>query len=66
MFIWSLSAPGAAKFVNPDALSFKEGSSSAVTKFSSTLNPTRYDGVEPYWSNNSVSVETCAKVPRIK
>ena len=48
MFIWSLSAPGAAKFVNPDALSFNEGSSSAVTKFSSTLNPTRYDGVEPY------------------
>ena len=61
--ILNLSAPGAAKFVNPAALSFKDGSSSAVTKSSWTLNPIRNDGSWLYWSNMRVSPWTCAKVP---
>ena len=64
--ICNLSAPGAAKFVYPDALSFNDGSSSAVINFSSMLNPIRYDGWSPYWSNIRVSLWTCAKVPRRK
>ena len=38
--ILNLSAPGAAKFVNPFALSYKESSSLAFIIFSLTLNPT--------------------------
>ena len=66
IFTWRRSAPGAAKFVNPDALSFKDGSSSALIKFSWTSNPMRYDGNSPYWSKIKVSLWTWANVPRIK
>ena len=38
--IFNLSAPGAAKLVNPFALSYKDGSSFALTKDSVTFNPT--------------------------
>ena len=38
--IFNLSAPGAAKFVNPFALSYKDESSFALTNVSDTLNPT--------------------------
>ena len=58
------SAPGAAKFVNPDALSFSDGSSSALIKFSWTSNPIRYDGSSSYWSNIKVWFWTWTKVPR--
>ena len=64
--IWRRSAPGAAKFVNPDALSFNESSSSALMKFSWTSNPIRYVGVLLYWSKTKVSPWTWANVPRIK
>ena len=64
--IWRRSAPGAAKFVNPDALSFSDGSSSALIKFSWTSNPIRYDGASLYWSNIKVSFWTWTKVPRMK
>ena len=43
--ILNLSAPGAAKFVNPFALSYKELSSLTLTIVSLTFNPTLYDGV---------------------
>ena len=43
--IWNLSAPGAAKFVNPLALSNKESSSFDPMINSSTFKPTLYDGV---------------------
>ena len=39
-FTWNLSAPGAAKFENPAALSNNVESSNAETIFSSMNNPT--------------------------
>ena len=44
-FILSLSAPGAAKLVNPFALSNNELSSFAFTNVSSIFKPIRYEGV---------------------
>ena len=41
-FTWNLSAPGAAKFENPAALSNKSESSNADTTFSSINKPTLY------------------------
>jgi hypothetical protein len=38
--IFNLSAPGAAKLVNPLALSYNDSSSFALTKDSVTFNPT--------------------------
>ena len=52
--------------MNPEALSFNDGSSSALIKSSWTLNPIRYVGALLYWSNIKVSLWTWAKVPRIK
>ena len=48
--ILNLSAPGAAKFVNPFALSYNEESSFAFTTSSITSKPTLYDGVFEYGS----------------
>ena len=45
----NLSAPGAAKFENPLALSYRSLSvAEAVTSSSFTNRPTLYDGVLPY------------------
>ena len=43
--IFNLSAPGAAKLVNPFALSYKDASSFAFTIVSDIFNPTLYEGV---------------------
>ena len=43
--ILNLSAPGAAKFENPLALSYNEISSFALIIDSSIFKPTLYDGV---------------------
>ena len=64
--IFSLSEPGAVKLLNPAALSYNVLSSTAVTISSSTLKPTLYDGVVPYWSKIRVSVFTSIKAPRAK
>ena len=60
------SAPGAAKFVNPDALSFKDGSSSALTKSSWTSSPIRKVGNWVYWVNIKVSFCIWQNIPRTK
>ena len=57
-FSWNLSAPGAAKFENPAALSNKLESSNADTTFSSMNKPTLYDGTSVYWSTIIVWVFT--------
>ena len=43
--IFNLSAPGAAKFVNPFALSKSDESSFEPINDSETWSPTRYDGL---------------------
>ena len=43
--IFNLSAPGAAKLVNPFALSYNDSSSLEPTNNSSTLKPILYVGV---------------------
>ena len=48
--ILNLSAPGAAKFVNPFALSYNESSSLELMTSSETSNPTLYDGSALYGS----------------
>ena len=65
-FTWNLSAPGAAKFENPAALSNKSESSNAETTFSSINNPTLYEGLLSYCSTIIVCVDTLTKYPRIK
>ena len=52
--------------MNPDALSFNDGSSSALINSSWMSNPIRYDGVWLYCSNTKVSLWTWANVPRTK
>ena len=64
--ILNLSAPGAAKFVNPFALSNRDESSLAFTTSSIISNPTLYDGLLLYGSNIIKDVDTSTKVPRIK
>ena len=63
---WNLSAPGAAKFENPAALSNKSESSNADTTFSSMNKPTLYDGTSLYWSTIIVWAVTLTKYPRMK
>ena len=60
------SAPGAAKFVNPFALSYNEESSFEFIICSDISNPTRYDGLLLYGSNTINDVGTSTKVPRKK
>ena len=62
----SLSAPGAAKFENPLALSYKDLSSFADTISSTIVRPTRYDGELVYGSNIISLVSTSTNVPLIK
>ena len=64
--IFNLSEPGAAKLVNPLALSYKPSSSLAVTNSSWILKPTLYDGVFVYGSKTILSADTSTKVPLIK
>ena len=64
--ILSLSAPGAAKFEKPLALSYKESSSFAEMTSSSIVKPIRYEGVLVYGSNTIFCVATSTKVPLIK
>ena len=65
--IANLSAPGAASFENPWALSYKSlFDVVAVIIFSEMLNPTLYEGELLYWSNINVSVGTFIKYPLIK
>ena len=64
--ILNLSAPGAAKFVNPFALSYNEESSFAFTISSTISKPTRNDGVLLYGSKTISDVGTSTNVPRIK
>ena len=60
------SAPGAAKFVNPFALSYKDESSFELMICSDISNPTRYDGLLLYGSNTINEVGTSTNVPRKK
>ena len=64
--ILNLSAPGAAKLVNPFALSYKEESSLALITSSIISKPTLYDGVFDYGSKTIREVGTSTKRPRIK
>ena len=64
--IFNLSAPGAAKFENPFALSNSEESSLDDIIDSKILNPTLYDGLFVYGSNTIVLVGTLMKVPLTK
>ena len=64
--IFNLSAPGAAKLLNPFELSVNVESSSAFIVSSKTLNPILPVGVFEYWFNNIVSVLTFTNVPLIK
>ena len=64
--ILNLSAPGAAKLLNPFALSYKESSSVAATTSSRTSNPTLYDGVLVYGSRTISDVGTSTNTPLIK
>ena len=63
----NLSAPGAAKFENPLALSYRSLSDAeAVTNSSFTNKPTLYDGELLYWSRITVESATVTKNPLIK
>ena len=63
----NLSAPGAAKFENPLALSYRSLSEAeAVTNSSLTNKPTLYEGAFVYWSRMTVESETVTKNPLIK
>ena len=64
--IFNLSAPGAAKFENPLALSYRESSFLAVINCSSMFKPTLYDGLFEYGSKTILSVDTSTKFPLIK
>ena len=64
--IFNLSEPGAAKFVNPLALSYNESSSFALTNSSWILKPTRYEGVFVYGSRTILLAATSTNVPLIK
>ena len=66
MVIFNLSAPGAAKFENPLALSYRESSFLAVINCSSMFKPTLYDGLFEYGSKTILSVDTSTKFPLIK
>ena len=66
MHILSLSAPGAAKFENPLALSYNDSSSFADTNSSLIKSPTRYEGVFVYGSKTNLSADPFTKCPRIK
>ena len=66
VLILSLSAPGAAKFENPLALSYNESSSFAVTNCSSMLRPTLYEGSKSYGFKIILSEGTSTKLPLIK
>ena len=60
------SAPGAAKFVNPFALSYNESSSFEFIISSDMSRPTLYDGVTEYGSKIIKDDGTSTKLPRIK
>ena len=64
--ILNLSAPGAAKLVNPFALSYNEGSSFEFIISSETSKPILYDGVVEYGSNIISDAGTSTKLPRKK
>ena len=64
--ILNLSAPGAAKFVNPFALSYNEESSFEFIISSDTSKPTLYDGFIEYGSKIINEDGTSTKLPRIK
>ena len=64
--ILNLSAPGAAKLVNPFALSYNEGSSFEFIISSETSKPILYDGVTEYGSNMISDAGTSTKLPRKK
>ena len=64
--ILNLSAPGAAKLVNPFALSYKEESSLALMTSSIIWKPTLYEGLLEYGSNTIEDVGTSTNNPRKK
>ena len=66
VLILSLSAPGAAKFENPLALSYNDSSSFAETNSSLMKSPTRYEGLFVYGSRTNLSADTFTKCPRMK
>ena len=64
--ILNLSAPGAAKLVNPFALSYNAGSSLELIISSEISKPILYDGVIEYGSNIISDDGTSTKLPRKK
>ena len=64
--IFNLSAPGAAKFENPLALSYNESSSLDETISSRIVRPTLYEGVFVYGSSIISLFATSTNVPLIK
>ena len=64
--IFNLSAPGAAKFENPLALSYSDLSSLADTISSKIVRPTLYDGVLVYGSSIISLFATSTNVPLTK
>ena len=64
--IFSLSAPGAAKFEKPLALSYRDLSSLADIISSSIVSPTLYEELFVYGSKTIPLSLTCTNVPLIK
>ena len=64
--ILNRSAPGAAKFVKPFALSYKDASSFEFIISSDISKPTLYDGFIEYGSKIIRDEGTSTKLPRIK
>ena len=62
----NLSAPGAAKLVNPFALSYNAGSSFELIISSEISKPILYYGVIEYGSNIISDDGTSTKLPRKK
>ena len=64
--IFNLSAPGAAKFEKPLALSYSDLSSLADITSSSIVRPTLYEELFVYGSKTILLSLTCTNVPLMK